>query len=268
MSPEQWADPIHVGPRSDLYSLAVIAYEALTGHRPFVATTVAGFAELHCNSAVPALGEKFSTELDQFFARALAKQPEDRFGTALDLAAGLRTASRLGATSATPPGIVAPKRSRRLAIGIAASLVIAGGVVAFMLVDRAGATTEPSPAPPSQLASKPDPAPNQLAPDASAPPVATTVPVHIESSPSRADVYRLPSQVKVGVTTWDSELEVADGLAVFVVRKRGYIDGRVEIDLHKGGRTRITLVRIGTRVPPTETHRKGEPMDPFKDDHP
>src|SRR5512140_3188796 len=39
ISPEQWTNPQTVGPASDLYSLGVVAYEALTGHRPFNAPT-------------------------------------------------------------------------------------------------------------------------------------------------------------------------------------------------------------------------------------
>src|SRR4029079_13578675 len=36
MSPEQWSNALTVGPGSDLYALGVVAYEALTGRRPFV----------------------------------------------------------------------------------------------------------------------------------------------------------------------------------------------------------------------------------------
>src|SRR5437660_1713565 len=35
MAPEQWADPSAADARSDLYALAVMAYEALSGRRPF-----------------------------------------------------------------------------------------------------------------------------------------------------------------------------------------------------------------------------------------
>src|SRR3954466_11850283 len=35
MAPEQWDSAVNAGPASDLYALAVVAYEALTGRRPF-----------------------------------------------------------------------------------------------------------------------------------------------------------------------------------------------------------------------------------------
>jgi WD40 repeat protein/serine/threonine protein kinase len=105
MSPEQWNNAVTVGPTSDLYALAVIAYEALTGRRPFTATTVTEYAELHCNAAVPPLGDGLPAALDRLFERALAKQPEQRWQSALELAAALRSASRLGRPSAEVPGL-------------------------------------------------------------------------------------------------------------------------------------------------------------------
>jgi serine/threonine-protein kinase len=104
MSPEQWTSSGSVGPRSDLYALGVIAYEALTGRRPFHASTKLEYAELHRRAEVPPVGDQFPRELDALFRRALAKRPEDRPASALALAAELRVASGiLAAGHADPP---------------------------------------------------------------------------------------------------------------------------------------------------------------------
>ena len=103
MSPEQWSNAVTVGPASDLYALGVVAYEALTGRRPFTATTLADYADLHCKAAVPALGDGFSPVLDRWFDRALAKRPEQRWASALELASALRVASGVGGDPAELP---------------------------------------------------------------------------------------------------------------------------------------------------------------------
>jgi WD40 repeat protein/serine/threonine protein kinase len=90
MSPEQWTNAAEVEPSSDLYSLGVLAYEAITGRRPFNAASTVEYADLHCDAAVPPVGEALPAAFDRFFARALAKRPEQRWGTALELAAALR----------------------------------------------------------------------------------------------------------------------------------------------------------------------------------
>jgi WD40 repeat protein/serine/threonine protein kinase len=103
MSPEQWNNAVTVGPASDLYALGVVAYEALTGRRPFTATSIAEYVDLHCNYPVPPLGDGFSPDLDRLFQRALAKRPEDRWATALELATALRSASGLAANPTDLP---------------------------------------------------------------------------------------------------------------------------------------------------------------------
>jgi WD40 repeat protein len=105
MSPEQWGNAVTVGPASDLYALAVVAFEALTGRRPFQGATMAECAELHRHGKVPALGASFAPALDRMFDRALAKRPEHRWGTALELAGALRAASGIGATRSDLPRI-------------------------------------------------------------------------------------------------------------------------------------------------------------------
>jgi WD40 repeat protein/serine/threonine protein kinase len=103
MSPEQWSNAVTVGPSSDLYALGVVAYEALTGRRPFNATTLPDYVDLHCNAPVPPLGDGFSPALDRMFQRALAKRPEERWASALELAVAFRAASGLGSTAADLP---------------------------------------------------------------------------------------------------------------------------------------------------------------------
>jgi len=105
MSPEQWGNAVTVGPASDLYALAVVAFEALTGRHLFPGATTTELAEQHRRGEVPALGGNLPAALDRMFQRALAKRPEDRWATALELAGALRAASGIGATRADLPRI-------------------------------------------------------------------------------------------------------------------------------------------------------------------
>jgi WD40 repeat protein/serine/threonine protein kinase len=92
MSPEQWDDPRSVGPASDIYALGVLAYKALTGRVPFTAQSPREWRQQHLLAKVPPLGGDLPATLDRIFQRALAKTPEDRHRTALDLGSELRAA--------------------------------------------------------------------------------------------------------------------------------------------------------------------------------
>jgi serine/threonine protein kinase len=59
MAPEQWSDGVAVGPAADIYALGIVAYQALTGHMPFIAETLAGYAQLHREAPVPPLTVTF-----------------------------------------------------------------------------------------------------------------------------------------------------------------------------------------------------------------
>ena len=126
MSPEQIAGENVTG-RSDLYSLAVVAYEMLTGQPPFQGKTITQviYRVMHeapppprqWNAALPA-------RYDDVFARALAKNPAARFRTAGELrrrarpqgagvralGAGRATARRraAGGRLADDPGLAPP----------------------------------------------------------------------------------------------------------------------------------------------------------------
>jgi serine/threonine protein kinase len=89
MSPEQWDNARAVGPAADVYSLGIVAYEALTGRVPFTGANVNEYRQLHRSAAVPRLGDRFSPDVDRVIRRALAKRPDDRHGNALELATEL-----------------------------------------------------------------------------------------------------------------------------------------------------------------------------------
>lgn len=89
MSPEQ-ARGLAVDHRSDLWSLAIVAYEALTGVSPFAGPTIQStVARIFDTPHEPPSTrvEGLAPGVDEFFARALAKDRAKRFSSALEMAA-------------------------------------------------------------------------------------------------------------------------------------------------------------------------------------
>ncbi|HTJ42436.1 MAG TPA: protein kinase [Kofleriaceae bacterium] len=101
MAPEQWTAPGAVDARADVYALGISAYEALVGTRPFRGETLHELAAMHAKAPVPAVPPSFPSTLDLVFAKALAKDPADRYGSALELAAAFRRAAGLDDTAVT-----------------------------------------------------------------------------------------------------------------------------------------------------------------------
>jgi serine/threonine-protein kinase len=107
LSPEQ-AQGLDVTPSSDIYSIGVILYEALTGQVPFEGDSTVAVA-LKQVSQVPqrpsAVNPQVSPALDAVVMRALAKDPGQRFADAEGFIAALAAAERDPASA--PPGSTA-----------------------------------------------------------------------------------------------------------------------------------------------------------------
>jgi putative two-component system response regulator len=95
MSPEQAGDD-HVGPASDRYAMAVVAYEMLTGRVPFQGDTPAAVLISHVTRAMPStkeLGGELSAHIEDVLRRGLAKNPDDRYPSASTFVHALRPAA-------------------------------------------------------------------------------------------------------------------------------------------------------------------------------
>jgi len=91
-SPEQ-AQGDRATAASDRYAFAVVAFELLTGHRPFEADSPTAEATAHVHARVPSVCDRDASlpcELDAVFERALAKNPEHRFDSCAEFVAALR----------------------------------------------------------------------------------------------------------------------------------------------------------------------------------
>lgn len=130
MSPEQAMGDREVDGRSDVYSLGVVGYLLLAGKLPFEATSTPAMLMKHVSETPPslrALRPDAPRVLVDILDRCLAKRPQDRFESALQLRDALRRAQRDGSLaipgSLDPspmrapqaPSLVAPPRSARTA---------------------------------------------------------------------------------------------------------------------------------------------------------
>ncbi|WP_110240410.1 protein kinase domain-containing protein [Nocardioides gilvus] len=89
LSPEQ-AEGGRATAASDVYSLAVVAFECLTGRRPFEAESPVATALAHLRSPIPDLPTSVPADLAAVVRRGLAKDPEERFVDGSAFAAALR----------------------------------------------------------------------------------------------------------------------------------------------------------------------------------
>ncbi|PWD44685.1 hypothetical protein ACN93_01165 [Gordonia paraffinivorans] len=86
MAPERF-DGGPVGPSADIYALGCVLFECLSGRPPFPADSISGVIKAVVMDSPPLLSSVGGAELDVFdpvLARALAKEPSQRYATVLE----------------------------------------------------------------------------------------------------------------------------------------------------------------------------------------
>ncbi|MBL8192366.1 MAG: serine/threonine protein kinase, partial [Blastocatellia bacterium] len=98
MSPEQCYSR-ELDARSDIYSLAIIAYEMLTGHLPFNESSIIEILQAHVEKAPPSLRQfrpNIPMDLEAVILRALSKTADERPNSAQEFGQELLTNSGIG----------------------------------------------------------------------------------------------------------------------------------------------------------------------------
>jgi eukaryotic-like serine/threonine-protein kinase len=182
MAPEQTRAEAIDG-RADLYAVGILLFELLTGDKPFVGDDAIAVIRMQRDMPPPLLrtrAPELSVELEQVVAKALEKDPLQRYQSAAEFAAALDTAPEAHVRASLPreelisrplEAQVSPRARRRALLGLA--LVTAVGAFVFLRTRpdaqpvvrspeaRAGAAqpAEIAPAPPAAASPRALPAP-------------------------------------------------------------------------------------------------------------
>ncbi len=252
MAPEQ-IESSDVGPAADIYALAVILYEMLTGTIPYAADTPVSVLVARLKDPLPRPRDRnpnLSHAVQNVLLKGLARDPKERYGSAGGMVRALAAADAPVAASTS-----ASSTTRTVAVA-AAVVVLVGGVAVFVTRPRPGpppavapatSTTAPIAAPVAAATSAPVPVTTPAEPAAPAPkPVSTQTPQAVASAKA-SDGLPPHGKLLYSMTAPSADtVPPATGEADAIVRNGGAFD--ITVRTESGVQSRLPVEGVGDFV--------------------
>ena len=197
MAPERFTKGL-ADTRSDIYALACVLYECLTGSRPFPGESVEQQIAGHLTTPPPRPSisrQGISPQLDAVIAAGMAKDPDQRYGTTTELARAARSA--LTRPIPKPPS---PRDPQRTAAGI--------GALAPTQARRGDQPWAPTQARPPEVVGQPSP-PTQRRPAGDHP--------RTPSPPDRGTPDQLPDAAPPSLPWWQRKAIVIPASLILII---------------------------------------------------